>query len=130
MAAIDVWDVLVAAIVTPGSIGEVLDDLTAAKIAFIDQAISLFQFSVYYHTIAPLAANTEYVPAAGTIMMSVSSTRVALGNLQLKETGQVIFSNLANSCMVITAYCDGTAMRIKNNFGGDATIHIRGLTMI
>jgi len=140
--AVDVWDVLVASITTVGSIGEVLDDLTAAKIAFIDAAISAGKLSAYSYGPTSLANGAAYAPAAGTIVLhayidnNISalddwsfalkvSTEESIDTYGATQKGNEALNYRSISAVM---YCDGTAS-FRNDVGVAADITLWGLSI-
>lgn len=135
--ALDIWDVPVASIVAAGSIGEVLDDLTAAKIAYIDAPISGAVIT-YYSYSGALADTTNFVPAQKTIVMIASLAGVAATDefrLISTNAGELAIARINfidgafragfHGCLM----CDGTNNKFYNRTGGAETLNLYGMSL-
>ncbi|GAH95024.1 unnamed protein product [marine sediment metagenome] len=126
--AVDVWDVLVAAITTPASIGELLDDYA-------------LQFTPYSYGPSELADSTFYVPAAGAIVFHAFTDKAGgptaaddwyfslLGTTTYPTIDGFINSRAKSNCCINgIMYCDGVA-GFGNYMGAQEAITLYGLMM-
>lgn len=145
ITALDVWDVLVAAILTPGSVGESIADILAdvtgiagaamrgTDNAFLAASAGL-QMSAYQYN-AGLASGTTFVPAQGTVITVSVLESVADNDYHIVHTttsvgkiGRVIDTYEQNGSQGFI-YCDGTNVGIRNADAVQRTLRIEGLTL-
>lgn len=119
MKAIDVWDVLVTAITQVGSIGEVLDDLTAVKIAFIDGSIVAIPLTrpQCEVTQGTLGGSSEIIFDADIVVNTFTGEDTNLELLTVYNSAIEILIDGDGACHSCSLPCDGTNQKIRNISG-------------
>ncbi len=83
-----------------------------------------------YDTDEVVANLAFFIPAAGTVLMSVCGDLTGAGQIEMYDAAFMFETNLAaEDGFSGTWYCDGTDIKVKNTFGAQITIKLKGLTM-